>query len=82
MQNGQLLSEYSRLSERVVDALTGVKEAIKDMNESNILHSEAIKANTQAIKNIDQRWGKILFFLVAALAILAGAEKVIKLLGM
>lgn len=67
--------------------MANIANALSQINDSNILHSGAINSNTQAITNMVEvnnsflkfvRW--ILVVLVAAIIVLAGAEKVLQFL--
>jgi len=81
-QELELTKEYARLATTTADALLSLKDAVSDMNETNILHVSTLKENTTAIANIERFWGKIVLILVIAIAILAGVEKFGKLIGL
>ena len=80
--NERLVEEYARLSTQTSEALNGLKGAIKEMNDTNVLHTQKLGENTTAINNIEKFWGKIVFILTIAIAVLAGVEKLGKLLGL
>lgn len=83
------LDEHYRIvDERIAEALEGIKDAVEQINDTNVLHAQTLKDNTQAlissnnaILNIKEYWGGIVKWLIIALIVLAGGEKVIKLLG-
>lgn len=81
-QELELIKEYAKLSTITAEALSGLKDAIKDMNDTNVLHTQTLKENTNAIISIEKFWGKIVLILVVAVAVLAGLEKFGKLLGL
>lgn len=88
MALNKLEKEYIELGNRTAEALEGLQEAIRDMNDTNILHAKTLQANTQVIENntkavtdIEKFWGKIVFILTIAIAMLAGVEKIGQLLG-
>lgn len=81
-QELELVKEYAKLSSITAEALSGLKDAIKEMNDTNVLHTQTLKENSTAIGNIEKFWGKIVFILVVAIAVLAGLEKFGKLLGL
>lgn len=73
------LEQYKELSEKTSVALDGLKNAIERINDTNVLHMQMLKENTQAVNNITTFWGKIVMILISTVAILAGAEKVLSL---
>lgn len=79
-KNDELIKEYAVLSTSVSRALDGLEGAIKDMNDNNVLHANAITANTQAITDIKSFWGSIVKLLTIAIIILAGVEKIDQLM--
>lgn len=81
MAINKLEKEYIELANRTATALEGLQGAIKDMNDTNILHNSLLENNTKAISDIEKYWGRIVFILTIAIAILAGVEKIGKLLG-
>ena len=81
-QELELVKEYAKLSSITAEALSGLKDAIKEMNDTNVLHTQTLKENTTAVGSIERFWGKIVLILVVAIAVLAGLEKFGKLLGL
>jgi len=75
----ETLEQYKQLSEKTSVALDGLKDAIEKINDTNVLHMQMLKENTQAVNNITTFWGKIVMILISTVAILAGAEKVLSL---
>ena len=80
--NASLEREYATLAQKTADALVGLQGAIKDINDTNVLHLQFQQEQIKAIGNIEKFWGRIVFILVIAVAILAGLEKFGKLLGL
>lgn len=78
---GDITKEYVALSTRTAEALEGLKSAIHDINETNILHKQSLQENTKAVQSIERFWGNIVKWLTIGMIILAGAEKFSKLLG-
>lgn len=81
-QYESLIREYVMISTKTNEALTGLKDAIKEMNHTSVLHTQKLSENTVATKSIEKFWGRIVLILVVAITILAGVEKVGKLLGL
>lgn len=77
----ELTKEFVSLSTRTSIALEGLQDAIKDMNDNNVLHANAINRNTEAIKVVTRFWGWIVSALVLAIIVLAGAEKILPYIG-
>lgn len=80
---------YRMVDESLAESLKGIKEAVKQINDTNILHVKNLDNNTQAIiamskaiLDIKEYWGTIVKWLIIALIVLAGGEKVVKLLGL
>ena len=78
----RLSDEYDDSPNRIAKALEGIESAMHDINDTNILHLQAINNNTKAVENIEKYWGKIVFVLTIAIIALAGFEKIGKLLGL
>ena len=76
-----LTKEYAILSTKVSMSLDGLQVAIREINDNNVLHRQALEKNTQAIVDIKGHWAKLLWVVVVALIVLAGAEKAITLIG-
>ena len=55
------------------------RQALEEINKTNQEIKVAIQMQATAITNIEKFWGKIVFILVVAVSLLAGAEKVINL---
>lgn len=82
MANAKAAAQHlDEISLRNSEALEGLKGAIDKINDTNILHLNALQKNTEAILAIEKFWGKIVLILVTAISVLAGAEKVLGLFG-
>jgi hypothetical protein len=73
----RIIKEYARLSAMTSKALEGLEEAIRDINDRNVVHVKALENNTEAVDAIRDYWGKIMKWLVLTVIVLAGAEKVL-----
>ena len=78
----QLIKQLIISHGRVCSLTTGVKDALHQINETNVLHTMELTNNTQAIKSMTKVSKAILTFiggvfilLIIALIVLAGAEK-------
>jgi len=67
------MSEYNRRKEdkNVLRALEGLEGAIREINDSNVLHRHSLEKNTEAMKQFMQNTLRITWFLVIAVCILA-----------
>jgi hypothetical protein len=81
----QLICEFIEMSKRNIEAFDGVKEALEQLNDHNILHASKEEARdliTAKLVNSNEKFYKLisylLMILVFALISLAGAEKVLK----
>jgi hypothetical protein len=83
----KLIDELMAHNKEVVKYMGNIAASLDKINDSNILHSGTINANSEVIRemvNINSsflklfRW--IMIVLVAAIIILAGAEKALKFL--
>ncbi len=72
---------------QMTEATMGVKDALRDLNDNNVLHRQALDNNTRVIRDMVQcneavmnmiKW--VFLLIIAALVVLAGAEKVFELL--
>ncbi len=86
--NDQAPQEIGQVNERIASALEGLQQGVKQINDTNVLHMsllqanvETLKANTATVNNIQTYWGQIVKWLILALIVLAGAEKLLKFLG-
>lgn len=89
-----LTKELLQLSRSTVEALTGLKDTLEKINDGNVLHSQKedqryaitntmVESNKQLIKQNNtfiKVFYVVLFVLVAALVVLAGAEKALKII--
>ena len=83
----KLIDELLTHNREVAKYMSNIAGALENINDSNVLHANAITANTTVIKSMVEvnssflrfiRW--ILIVLVAAIIVLAGAEKVLQFL--
>lgn len=81
----KLIDELLVHNREMTKYMANIAGALENINDSNTLHAGAINNNTQAIQNMVEvnssflkfiRW--ILVVLVAAIIVLAGAEKVLE----
>lgn len=80
-QNNRVTQELDKISynnTKIADALDKVVTNIKNLNDENILHHTEV---TRGLKTLSDKILYIVIILVVALAIVAGAEKVIQLFG-
>ena len=70
MESNRILNELSETSKGIHNILESQNETLKRNTESLLVNAEATKT-----------WGKIAWLLVIAMCILAGAEKVIQVVG-
>lgn len=75
----------SKQVEKNTEAFLGVKEALRQINDQNILHISKDDARAEVVKKLvdgNEKFYKIvsyiLIVLIAAVVILAGAEKALK----
>jgi Na+/alanine symporter len=69
--------------EKNTTAFNGVQNALKNINDNNILHSSKDNENYETVRQLIKTWGTVyklvtilLILLTLAIVILAGAEKV------
>lgn len=83
----KLIDELLIHNREVAKYMANIAGALENVNDSNLLHANAISKNTEVVKNMVEvnssflkfiRW--ILIVLVAAIIVLAGAEKVLEFL--
>lgn len=83
----KLIDELLIHNREVAKYMANIAVALENINDSNLLHANAISRNTEVVKNMVEvnssflkfiRW--ILIVLVAAIIVLAGAEKVLEFL--
>lgn len=86
--NDQLPQEYENVDTRIAVALEGLRDGVKQINDTNVLHMSLLQANVETLKNntavigsIDKLYGTIVKWLIMALIVLAGAEKILKFIG-
>jgi len=85
MTKDELTTKFIDLSEKNIQALDGLKEAIGKINDTNTLHaaktaevSKHVDKLVTSVEIMSKMFSKILWVLVLAIVILAGAEKVLK----
>jgi len=81
----QLIQEFLEQSKMMTKYVERLDGTLRQVNDDNRLHKEAILANTDAINRMVSSndkfiklFGTIMLILVGALVILAGAEKALK----
>ena len=81
----QLIHEFLEQSKMMTKYIERLDGTLRQVNDDNRLHKEAILANTEAINKMIgandkfiKLFGTIMLILVGALVILAGAEKALK----
>jgi len=81
----KLIEELVCMNRRSVEALNGVKNALKLINDFNILHTSKEDTRYSTIKSLVDSNNKtyrlfsiVVIVLIAAIIILAGAEKALK----
>ena len=88
MTKDDLIQKFIEMNERTITFMDKVSLVLEELNDNNKLHKQAIDVNTQAtkemtqttremIKHLNKIW-YILFLVILALIVLAGAEKVLK----
>ena len=83
MTKDQLIEKFIDLNEKTNSYLDSVSMVLRELNDQNKLHAQAIEANTQETKEMTKSFNRIwyvFFIAVLALVVLAGAEKVLKFL--
>lgn len=84
-----LIQEFLEQSKTMTKYVERLDNTLRQINDDNRLHKEAILANTEAINRMVtsndrfiKLFGTIMLILVGALVILAGAEKAIQFGGL
>jgi len=88
MKKDDLIQKFIEMNEKTITFMDKVSSVLEELNDNNKLHKQAIDVNTQAtkemtqitkemIKHLNKIW-YILFLVILALIVLAGAEKVLK----
>jgi hypothetical protein len=83
MTKDELTLKFIDLSEKSTKYMERVSNVLYELNDSNKLHKQAIDINTLATKEMTKSFNKvwyILWIVILALVVLAGAEKVLKFL--
>ena len=82
-----LIKEFIDISKRNIEAFDGVKEALNQINDQNILHNTKEDDRNETVKRLvesNERFYKtttyLLLSLIFALIVLAGAEKALEFL--
>ncbi len=78
-----LFSEFNKTLRRIDTAIKVQSEILRELNDQNKLHKQAIDINTGATVEMTRSFNRIwyIFWLtVLALIVLAGAEKILKFL--
>lgn len=65
------------LSKKQTDNLDNNNKLMETSSELLRKHTEILTLNTEAVKNMERFWGKIMFILVLAIITLAGADKLL-----
>ncbi len=63
---------------RILDELSGTSKTMQHILEAV---NATLAVNTEALKNNEKYWGKIVWVMVVALCLLAGAEKIGQFIG-
>ena len=89
MKQSEMINQLINLNKQVVKAMQANNDAIRALNDSSVLHARNLAKNTEAIdrlvasnQKIMQVITAILFLLVGAVVILAGAEKALRIWGL
>lgn len=79
--------EFLKAQEKLTEVLTGVRESLRNLNDSNVLHMskedaryESINKLATAVEARSKVMNTIMLILVAAVVVLAGAEKALQVL--
>jgi len=83
MTKDELLTKFIDLNEKTNVFLDRVSSVLKELNDQNKLHTEAIEANTEATREMTKSFNRIWYvfmIIILALIVLAGAEEVLKFL--
>lgn len=83
MTKDQLTEKFIDLTEKSILYMEKVSNVLVQLNDQNKLHKVAIDTNTSATKEMTKSFNKIwtiLWIVILALVVLAGAEKVLKFL--
>lgn len=87
MTKSDLMRVIIEGNRKMTEATMGVKDALRDLNDNNVLHRQALDNNTKVVQDLVTcnrtvtnmiRW--VFIILVLALVVLAGAEKVLEFL--
>lgn len=90
MRNSDVLKTVIGLSEKFHQTIVNLEktmsvqsEILREINDQNKLHKQALDTNTSAIKEMTKSFNKIWYIfwiVILALIVLAGAEKILKFL--
>lgn len=83
MTNKELTDKFIDLSEKSVLYMEKLSNVMKSLNDNNRLHAKALEVNTNATQEMTKSFNRIwyiLWIVIVALIVLAGAEKVLKFL--
>ena len=83
MTNKELTEKFIELSEKNVLYMEKVSSVLTALNDNNKLHVKSIDVNTNTTKEMTKSFNRIwyiLWIVILALVVLAGAEKVLKFL--
>ena len=83
MTNKELTEKFIELSEKNVLYMEKVFSVLTALNDNNKLHVKSLNVNTNATKEMTKSFNRIwyiLWIVILALVVLAGAEKVLKFL--
>ncbi len=78
-----MIERFIELNEKTTLFMDRITQVLEDLNHNNKLHKQAIEINTQATKEMTKSFSRIWYvflIIVLALVVLAGAEKVLKVL--
>lgn len=81
MTKDQMVDKFIDMNSKTVHFMEKVSGVLVQLNDQNKLHKQAIDTNTIATKEMTKSFNRIwniLWIIILALIILAGAEKVLK----
>jgi hypothetical protein len=83
MTSKEMIDKFIDLNEKSVLYMEKVSNVLIQLNDSNKLHHQALETNTSATHEMTKSFNRIWYVLwavILALIVLAGAEKVLKFL--
>ncbi len=77
----KLADENLKHIKSIDETLIAIKDNLNEIRKTHESINSILIKNTSAIESIEKYWGNIVKILVIAIAVLAGAEKVLKVLN-